>query len=123
MNGYTQDDPFWDECSEDDPPWDETSNIASEQPLSDVKEEPEQKFNEEAPKPSEANLEPKKLKLPPPEAEAGERECGALWPQKGSHGQRFNGDIVIEGSKYKISVLPNLHYRGPRNPTHRIFWH
>ena len=111
------------EYNNDDIPWDESPNKESNYSFSQFEQDCVQELNEDASIPSDASLEPKRLNLPPPDAEAGERECGALWTQKGSHGQRFNGDIIIEGSKYKISVLPNLHYKGPRNPTHRIFWH
>jgi hypothetical protein len=104
------------EYNQDNAPWGETPNTESNYSFSQFKQDCEQGLDEE---PSE----PKKLQLPSPDASAGERECGALWVQKGSDGKRFNGEITIEGSRYKVSVLPNLNHKRPNCPTHRIFWH
>jgi hypothetical protein len=108
---------------EHDKPWDKLHSKDSNYSFSQFEQDCEQGFDEEPPEPLDASLEAKKLKLPSPDAPAGDRECGALWPQNGSGGKRFNGDITIEGSRYKVSVLPNLNHKGPRCPTHRIFWH
>ena len=111
------------EYNKDDIPWGESPNKESNYSFSQFEQDCERESNEEISKPLDASLKPTRLNLPPPDAEAGERECGALWTQKGSHGQRFNGDIIIEGSKYKISVLPNLNRKKHNSPTFRIFWH
>ena len=108
------------EYNEDDIPLDESPNTESNYSLSQFEQDCEREFNEE---PSDATLEPKKLQLPSPDASFGERECGALWTQKGSDGKRLNGEIIIESSSYKVSVLPNLNHKGSRCPTHRIFWY
>ncbi|MDB4686567.1 hypothetical protein OAF68_12915 [Akkermansiaceae bacterium] len=106
--------------NEDDIPLDESANTDSNDSFSLFKKDCEQGLDQE---PSNAILEPKKLQLPSPDASAGERECGALWTQKGSDGKRLNGEIIIESSSYKVSVLPNLNHKGSRCPTHRIFWY
>ena len=108
---------------EHDGPWDKIHSKDSNYSFSQFKQDCEQGLDEEPSEPSEEILEPKKLQLPSPDASAGERECGALWVQKGSDGKRFNGEITIEGSRYKVSVLPNLNHKRPNCPTHRIFWH
>ena len=111
------------ENTQDDRPWDESPNTELNYSFSQFQADCEREFNEEVSEPLDASLEPKRLNLPPPDASTGEREFGALWPQKGSNGERFRGDITIEGVEYKISVLPNIRYKGPKHPTHRIFWH
>ena len=111
------------EYNKDDIPWDESPNKESNYSFSQFEQDCERESNEEISKPLDASLKPTRLNLPPPDASTGEREFGALWPQKGSNGERFRGDITIEGVEYKISVLPNIRYKGPKHPTHRIFWH
>ena len=111
------------EYNNDDIPWDESPNKESNYSFSQFEQDCVQELIEDASKPLDASLEPKRLNLPPPDAEAGERECGALWTQKGSDGKRLNGEIIIESSSYKVSVLPNLNHKGSRCPTHRIFWY
>ena len=67
------------EYNNDDMPWDEPPNTDSNYTFSQFEQDCERESNEEISKPLDASLKLKRLKLPPPDAEAGERECGALW--------------------------------------------